>query len=140
MDESGGKLNAADILQQYYAALNAGEVDAALSLFAEDAVRFDTATPELVKVGKREIAPGLRARVRDNIQIEASEYQGSRNQTFCKAIVWTDYGRRLGFAPVEELAEVLTEGRQIKRFSVTVLPESLARIKAVEQRNQGQTP
>jgi hypothetical protein len=127
------------ILQRYFAAMNAGDAQGALALFADDAVRLDTAVPEQVKAGKAAIAPGLLARVADHIQIESSEYQAEGNCARCLATVWTDYGRRLGFAPVVEVAEVIVEAGKIKRFAVTVLPESLARIKAAEQRHQAQT-
>lgn len=121
------------ILQRYFIAMNTGDAEAALGLFTEDAIRLDTAVPELIKVGKAQIAPGLWARVADHIQIETSEYQGEKNHAQCMAAVSTDYGRRLGFAPVIEKAEIFVELGKIKQFIVTVSPESLERIKAAEQ-------
>jgi hypothetical protein len=125
---------AEDVLRKYFAAMNVGDANAALSLFADDAVRLDTAVPKQAQVGKAQIEPGLHARVADHIHTETSEYQGIGNRASCLARVFTDYGRRLGYAPVVETVEVTIEAGKIKRFSVMVMPESLARIEEAELR------
>jgi hypothetical protein len=137
MDEQAENTIAEAVLKRYFAAMNAGDANAALALFADDAVRFDTAVPELSKSGLAAIEAGLRARVADQIQIEPGEYQSCGNSARCMARVFTNYGRRLGFAPVVERAEIIVEGGQIKRFTVTVMPDSLERIKSAELRQQG---
>jgi hypothetical protein len=120
------------ILKRYFAAMNAGDTDTALALFADDAVRLDTAEPHLTVVGRSQIERGLIARVADHIYIETSEYQVQENRASCLAKVFTDYGRRLGFAPVVEVAEIVVGDDVIQRFTVTVTPESLARIQRAE--------
>lgn len=127
------------VLRRYYEAMNAGDVDSALALFADDAIRMDSATPHLAVTGKTQIKTGLVARIADRIYIVADGYQVNENVVNCMARVSTGYGRRLGFAPVEEAVEVIVEAGFIKRFVVTVTPESLARIHAVEASHRAET-
>ena len=124
---------AEDILRRYFAAMNAGHAEQALALFADDAVRLDTATPNRAIIGKAQIERGVRARINDQIQIMASDYQSDGNSARCMATVYTNYGRRGGFAPVNEIAEIIVEAGKIQRFTITVLAESLERIQAAEQ-------
>ena len=136
MNKPAASSTPAALLQRYFAAMNAGDADTALALFADNAVRFDSAAPGPAKIGRAAIEPGLRARVADQIQIETSDYQTLGNSARCIALVSTNYGRRLGFAPVVESAEIVVEGEKIKRFTVTVTADSLARIMAAERRQQ----
>src|SRR5690242_8366168 len=106
MSENRPGLTPVEILQSYYRAMNAGKVDEALALFAEDAIRLDSAAPERLVQGKAQIGKGIAARIADHIAIEAHDYQVQGNVVTCIAKASTDYGRRLGFAPVEEAVEV----------------------------------
>ncbi|MBV7330621.1 nuclear transport factor 2 family protein [Chloroflexi bacterium TSY] len=120
------------LLKRYFMAMNTGNSEDAVALFAEDAVRLDTATPDHQVIGKAQIAKGIAARINDNIHIEASDFEAQDNHARCLAKVWTDYGRRMGFAPVIETAQIVVKDRMIQRFTVTVTPESLNRIRDAE--------
>ena len=54
-------------------------------------------------------------------------WKGERYTVTCMASVSTDYGHRVGFAPVEEAVEViLNQNGEIKEFTVMVTPDSCA--------------
>lgn len=132
MQKSSTPMTPDQVLKGYYLAMNTGDLESALALFHDRAIRLDTAIPDKIVEDSSQIESGLRARIADHIVIEASDYQVRDNVVTCFARVSTDYARRLGFAPIEETVEVLVEDGLIQRFAVTVTPESLERIAAAE--------
>jgi hypothetical protein len=135
MPTTGSLMTPDQVLKAYYLALNSGDLESALALFHDRAVRLDTAVPGRIIEGRAQIEGGLRARIADHIAVEATGYQVQGNTVTCFAKVYTDYARRLGFAPVEEKVEVIIDDGLIRSFAITVTPESLARI-AAAQANQ----
>jgi hypothetical protein len=127
-------MNPEVLLRNYYAAMNAGDAETAIAQFANDAIRKDIsiAASHKVVTGKAGIAAGIQARIADNIHIEARNFQVAGNKVTCTASVSTDYGRRLGFAPIEETAEIIIEAGKIQIYTVELTPESVVKVQAAE--------
>ena len=92
------------------------------------------AEPEQIVARPEQIAAGIKARVDDNIEVEAWNFQVEGNKVTCKARVSTDYGRKVGYAPIEETVEVIVDQGKIKEFTVTVIPESYSKMEAAEKK------
>ncbi|MEM7342600.1 MAG: hypothetical protein AAF485_00015 [Chloroflexota bacterium] len=140
MPEQAQALNPETVLKRYYEAMNQGQAEDAYALFAANAIRRERfqSAPDNVVTDPTHIKAGITARGKDNIVIEAWDFQVDGNKVTCMAKVWTDYGRKAGFAPVEERVEVIVDSYgKIKDYAVMVTPESLARMEAAEQTIDG---
>jgi hypothetical protein len=127
----------AAVLAAFDAALNAGDADAALALFADDAVvRSQTA----VYTGKEEIGRWLRSVVDQHIRIELIGGRRVDGDTEThSARVSVDDLRRLGVT-LEGTAESVVREGKIRTYSFSYTPESLARLQAAQARAQGAAP
>ena len=122
----------AAVVAAFDAALNAGDLDAVLGLFAEDAVvRTQTGT----YTGPQQLRSLFRGLLAEHFQFQTSDRRVSGDTETHTARVSTDEWRRLGIAPLEARAEVVVRGGKISSFAVTYTPESLARLQAAQARS-----
>ena len=136
MSKNTQQLSPEVILKRYYAAMNTGQADVAYALFAAEAVRREQfiSAADLIVTGPERIEAGIKARIEDNIVVEAWDFQAEGNKVTCMARISTDYGRQVGYAPIEERVAVIVVHGKIKDFTVAVTPESYSRMEAAEEK------
>ena len=118
------------IADAYLAALNAGDVEAAVAFFADDAVR--TSGPVQV-TGKDEIRRDVERLVAMRVSVETvGPRQVAGDRVTWLQNVSTDGARNLGAAPFQVDAELVGQGGKIKSYTTTVRPESQARLDAAQ--------
>lgn len=115
------------VMEAYDLALNAGDVDGALALFADDAV---LTTRQGQFVGKEQIRTWLERLVTQNERIEvAGRAVAGDKVTWQNQFFRTDLPG-LSNAPLEAQAEAVVEAGQIKTFSSILTDESQAKLDA----------
>jgi hypothetical protein len=121
----------ASVVAAFDAALNAGDVEATLALFSDDAVvRTQTAT----HTGKEQVRRLFQELVADRFQFESSNRRVLGDTETHAAKVSRDEWRRLGIVPLDASAEVVVQEGKIRSFTVTYSAESLARLQAAQAR------
>jgi ketosteroid isomerase-like protein len=122
------------------AAVNAGNVDVALALFADDGVvtLLPPASPTAkhVYTGKAEIRAWLQTLRDQRFQVQEGTPQVSGERLRSLDRISEDGLRMLGVAPLETTKEVVVRGGKITAFSSTLTPASLARLQAAVARAQ----
>ncbi len=109
-------------------AVNAHDVEAALALFADDAV---VKTPFNVYVGRDQIRRFLQGAVAQNVQDEPFGSPRVAGDTVNWAgKVSYDEWRKLGVAPLETLTEAVVQGGKIRTLSAEFTPEAAERLQA----------
>ena len=110
-------------------ALNAGDVDAALALVADDAV---LTFPDLgyVFTGKEEIRGWYEGLVAQNLHAEPSDFQIDGDRMTWSNKVSIDDWRALGIAPLDYTGEGTVQDGKIKSYTETMTPQSLAKLQA----------
>lgn len=115
------------------AALNAGNVDAALAFFADDATQTQTPPPTGttgIRTGKEQIRAFLAGMIADKFNGEVSSFQVAGDKVSYTATFSTDTYRKMGVAPLVAAEEVVIDKGKIKSHTITITPESLAKIQA----------
>jgi hypothetical protein len=122
-----GVSDAGDVLTRYLAAQNAGDVDGALALIAEDAV-FDVGRGRYVGDAVR----GFLERLRDVHSVTTVVSLDERDGSHVAAVLdqRDDDLAPLGIDAIRLDADVDAVGGRITRFAARPTPESLARIAA----------
>ena len=119
------------VFDAFNAAVNAHDVDAALALFAEDAVaEFPNQPPPNVYTGTDEIRAWLENDVKDNIQVEIEDAKTSGDTVSATGKVHVD-----SLPPDLTLVgavEVIGKDGKITSFSYTLDDETLAKLAALE--------
>lgn len=110
-------------------ALNAGDVDAALALVADDAV-LTFPDPGYVFTGKEEIRGWYEGLVAQNLHAEPSDFQIDGDRMTWSNKVSIDNWRALGIAPLDYTGEGTVQDGKIKSYTETMTPESLAKLQA----------
>lgn len=110
-------------------ALNAGDVDAALALVADDAV---LTFPDMgyVFTGKEEIRGWYEGLVAQNLHIEPSNLRVDGDKVTWSNQVWLDDYRALGIAPLGFTGEGVVQDGKIKSYTETMTDEALAKLQA----------
>lgn len=114
-------------------ALNAGNVDAVLAFYADDAVRTQQPPPSGqsgVWTGKDQISAVTKSLIDDHFSVEMSNLKVTGNQANYTCTFSTDTYRKLGIAPLVVTEETVFDGSKVKSQKVTITPESLAKIQA----------
>jgi hypothetical protein len=124
-------MDALSVLRAFDTAMNAHDVEAALALFADEAV-FNA--PSGSFRGRGQIRGYLQSLVTRNYRSEELQTQVAGDRVTSRARVFLDEFRTLGIAPLEAMAEVVVEGGQIRTFTAGFTPESLARLQAAQAR------
>ena len=117
------------VVTAFDTALNAGNVEAALGLFAPDGV---VTTQTATYRGTQQLRTLLQELVDEHFQFQSSNRQVTGDTETHTAQVSTDDWRGLGVAPLEARAEVVVRSGKIVAFTVTYTPASLARLQAAQ--------
>lgn len=122
----------AAVLSNLADALNAGDVDAAMELVADDAVlRF---VPDVMGTGpitgRDQIRAWYEGLVAQHIRAEPSNLEVDGNQVTWTNKVWLDDFEALGITPVEYTGEGVVEEGKVKSYTETMSDASLAEFQA----------
>jgi hypothetical protein len=122
------------------AALNVGDVDAALALFADDAAVTE---PSGLYPGRRPIRRYLQDLAAQHYHAEAGRYDVEGDVVTGVKLVSLDDWRRLGLAPLDVVAEAVVQDEQIRTLVIALTAEAEARLaaaRAVGAREPAQVP
>jgi hypothetical protein len=119
------------VLRAFNTAMNTHDVEAALALFADEAV-FNA--PSGSFRGRGQIRGYLQSLVTRNYRSEELQTQVMGDRVTSRGSIFLDEFRTLGIAPLEALAEVVVEGGQIRTFTASFTPESLATLQSTQAR------
>jgi len=122
------------VLAGMEAALNAGDVDAAMVFFTADAVlKFVPAlppgSPDTI-TGAQEIRAWLEELVAAHFQIDVEVLKVEGDTVTTRTKTWMDPTREMGIAPLVATEVYTFQAGKIKGFTWTVSDESLAKIQA----------
>ncbi len=123
------------VLRALDAALNAHDPDAALALFAADAViRYEPPPPppgRAIYRGRQEIADLIRGLIEQGVavEVEAYEAEGERVRSRGRRVYAAGH-ERLGGNPVALEGEAVVRHGEIVALTFTFSPEAVARIRA----------
>jgi protease I len=123
----------AAVIKSLSAAFNAGNVDAVVAFFADDATQTQTPPPSGtsgVRTGKEQIRGFFQSMIADKFSGEVSNLKVTGDKITYTSTFSTDTYRKLGVAPLVTAEEVVFEKGKIKSQTITVTPESLAKLQA----------
>lgn len=113
-------------------ALHAKDIDAALTLLADDAVVTiaHRTRPHDVFTGKEAIRGWYEGLVAQNIDAELSNFQVDGDNVAWSSKISIDDWRGLGVAPLDLTSEGIVQDGKIKSYTVTLSEESSAKLQA----------
>jgi ketosteroid isomerase-like protein len=114
-------------------ALNAGDVDRARALFADQATVNLVPPPAegpAVYTGAEQIRGWLEQLVAGHFHVESSGYHTAQDKVTWRSAVSHDDWRALGVNPAEVSSVASVEGGRITAFTVTFSPETVKRFEA----------
>jgi ketosteroid isomerase-like protein len=118
------------VFNLFHSAVNAHDVDAALALFADDAVvQFPNQPPPNVFRGKTEIRAWLQGDADQHIQVKTEQVKVAGDRLTWIGKVDTDDVRALGIT-IEGPAEAVIQGGKITSFAFTLSDATLAKLQA----------
>ena len=123
--------------------LNVGNVDAAMAFFADDATQTQTPPPSGqpgVRTGKDQIRGFYNGLVADHFSVELSNVKAIGDKVTYTCSFSTDTYKKMGVAPIVTNEEAVFTGGKIKSQTITVSPESLAKIQAAMAAQAKPTP
>lgn len=123
----------AALIKSLVDALNAGNEDAAIAFYADDAVRTQQPPPSGqsgVWTGKEQIRGVTKGMIADHFSVELSNLKVAGDKVTYTCTFYMDTYRKMGVAPLVVSEEAVFEKGKIKSQNVTVTPESLAKIQA----------
>ena len=124
---------AEEVLRAREAALAAGDLDAILSVFADDAVVV-TSSGRLL-IGKEQIGVWVHEQVDRHQLEEAGSRQVQGNKHSWAGKVYRDDWHKLGVSPLDVTQDAIIEGGKSKFFNTTFTPESATRLQAARTKN-----
>jgi hypothetical protein len=130
-DVSAQATDPGSVVDAFEAALNAGNVEATLALFAENAV---VRTQDGTYTGPAQLRALFTELVGDNIELESSNRVVRGDTETHAATIARDDWRRLGIAWLDASATVVVRGGKITSFTVTYTPDSVTRLRAAQAR------
>ncbi len=113
--------------------LNAGNVDAAIAFFTDDAMQTQTPPPSGtsgIRTGKDQIRGFYKGLIDDHFSVELSNVKTAGDKVTYTCTFSTDSYKKMGVAPLVTLEEAVFVGGKIKSQTINVSPESLAKIQA----------
>jgi len=122
------------VVDAFDAALNAGNVEATVALFAPDAV---IRTQGRVYAGTGQIRALFTELVAQHIRFDSADHKVTGDTETHTATVSRDDWRNLGIAWLDASAEVVLQAGKIRTFTVTYTPDSLERLQAAQARAGG---
>jgi ketosteroid isomerase-like protein len=124
------------VFNALHAAVNAHDVDAALALFAPDAVvQFPNQPPPNVFRGTQEIRAWLQGDADQHIQVTTSNVQVTGDRTTWDARVVGDDVRPLSIS-LDGSVEAVIQGGKITSFAFTLSQDTLTKIQAATAQPQ----
>jgi acetyl esterase/lipase/ketosteroid isomerase-like protein len=123
---AGCQAKSDEVATQLAEAVNAQDLDAALALFAEDAV-VNSVSPEPF-TGKAEIQGWLEGMFADNFKLDMEILQAEGDTVLEQDVVRMDSLRDLGIASLEGTSNIVVQGGKITALSFAFTEESLAEL------------
>jgi acetyl esterase/lipase len=123
---AGCQAKSDEVATQLAEAVNAQDLDAALALFAEDAV-VNSVSPEPF-TGKAEIQGWLEGMFADNFKLDMEILQAEGDTVLERDVVRMDSLRDLGIASLEGTSNIVVQGGKITALSFAFTEESLAEL------------
>jgi hypothetical protein len=121
----------ASVVAAFDTALNAGNVEATLALFAEDGV---VRTQSGTYTGQAQLRALFTEQVGEHIRFDTADRHVVGDTETHTGTVSRDDWRRLGIAWLDATAEVVVQAGKIRSFTVTFSPDSVARLQAAQAR------
>ena len=132
--------DAASVVNAMYAAVGAGNVDAALSFFADDGYNIGPGGKKTTgKVDLRDLINGW---VRENVQIDrASSVNIQGGVSILRSDIASRWCDDLGISPVQVVSIVTMDGSKIRSVNAYYTPASIARMtKACDAKPESKMP
>jgi hypothetical protein len=117
------------VLKAMEEALNAGDVDAAMALFTDDAV-VALAFFDETYTGAEEIRAWFEGLVAANFELHLEILQTNGNTITTKTTTWIDFTREMGIAPLVAEEAYTFQDDKIAGFTWTPTDETAAKIQA----------
>ena len=134
----------ASLIKALVDVLNAGNVDAAVAFFTDDATQTQQPPPSAgqsgVRTGKEQIRGFYKGLIDDHFSVELSNVKVAGDKITYTCTFSTDSYKKLGVAPIVAVEDAVFEGGKIKSKTITVTPESLAKIQAAMAAAQAKPP
>lgn len=114
-------------------AINAGDVEAAMGYYADDAVitvAYPPPAPPDVYTGADEVRAWFEELVAMNFELDATILQVDGNTVTTNEKTYSDFSRDLGIAPLEGITKYNIQNGKIKGFTWTMSDESWAKLQA----------
>lgn len=139
--ESAEKLQAAmanqaekeNVLTAMADALNAGDVEATMALFTDDAITkvlFGDARPPSSTIGREQVRASMEKLVAGNFKIQIEILQVFGDIAITRSKTWADKTIQLGIAPLEYIEIYSIQDGKTKGFVDIATDETIAKIKA----------
>ena len=140
-EESGEKLQAAmanqaekeNVLTAMADALNAGDVEATMALFTDDAIikiLYGDARPPSSHIGREQVRAFMEKIVAGNFKIQVEILQILGDIVITRSKTWMDKTIQIGIAPLEYIEIYPIQDGKIKGFVDILTDESVAKLKA----------
>jgi ketosteroid isomerase-like protein len=140
-EESAEKMQAAmanqaekeNVLTAMADSLSAGDLDATMALFTDDAIikiLFGNALPPESYIGSEQVLFFMGNLVAMNFKIQVEILQVLRDITITRSKTWTDPTIQLGIAPLEMIETYHIEDGKIKGFVSILTDETVAKLQA----------
>ncbi|MPY86580.1 MAG: DUF4440 domain-containing protein [Luteitalea sp.] len=123
---------AEDVLKAREAALDAGDADAVLRLFADDAIVV-TSSGRLL-IGKEQISAWVKDQVNRRQREEPGVRQAQGNKLSWAGKVHREDWQKLSVSPLEVRQDAIVAAGKIKFFNTTFVPESADRLGAARKK------
>lgn len=121
----------AAVITAFYEAFNAGDIDAFVALYADDAIQaIEPSPPFGTYVGHDEIRAWAEGYMAVNGQMEFEILQVEGDTITVKSRYWDDDIRALGIAHLEAIEVTTIQGGKIVADTYTVTEESMAEFQA----------
>jgi len=123
----------AAVIEGQVAAINAGDVEATMTYFTDDAVvtvAYPPPAPSDVYTGAAEVQAWFEELMAMNFELESTILQVEGDVVIANEKSYSDFSRELGIAPLEGITEYQVEDGKIKAFTWTITDESWAKLQA----------
>jgi len=122
----------AEVVTAFADALNAGDVEATMALFTDDAITksyFGDARPPGSKIGKEQVRLSMEKLVANNFKIQIEILLVLGDIVVTRSKTWMDETIQLGIAPLEYIEIYPIQDGKLKGFISIATDETVAKIK-----------
>lgn len=133
---SAGEMQPAEVVEAIYAAVEAGDVDAAVDMLAEDAVFILAPLPEWMDgpyVGKEEIGTWYEGLVAENGRYEFSNVESNGNMAAMRLAYYSDHFDKVLGGPAEFDCAAVVQHGLLKSITLVDTPEFTAKMAAADR-------